>query len=299
MKSPVVALLALVPAVVIAAVVGAWWASSGPADETLRAELDALRQRVADLERQGEARTTAQRAAERHVGRLEERVVEAELREAGRAAAVAPAPRDSSDGSLPLRPEDVPAREAALKAAQEARKKAQSDQLRASLDTMKDTVQGLKSSLVGMQLRKLPVEERWKRAQKDVGLNENQVEVLRAALTDRDAVYTEATEREKRQDEDGTWVVETRVDTDAVAEADRRYATGVSGVMTDEQRLRYEDYKAPVSRLLHIAQRRQHNNIVHVTYAKMNFSYNLERSRLIGSCRDADKFSGPCAETFQ
>jgi hypothetical protein len=233
MKAPVRALAAIVPAVAVAAI---WWATSRPADDSLRREIDELRQRVAELEGLDDARATALRKTDRDIEQLEERIVEAELRDAHGKLARRASPGASAppDGVLPVRPEDVP-RRAAL---EEEAKKAETKKLLAGLGAV---TAGLESQVAGMKLRTLPVDERWKRAMKDVGLNDNQVEVLRQAFTDRDAVYAAATEREKRQDDDGTWLVETRVDAAAVAEADHRYETAVSGVMTDEQRQRWTD----------------------------------------------------------
>ncbi len=235
MRAPVLAIAALVPAVAVAAV---WWATSGQTDDSLRAELDDLRQRVAGLERQDQGRATAIRATGRQIAQLEERVVEAELRDAQERLARRAGPAESDEAGGP--PEDVRRREEPERGPPQA-ETAAAARLLAGVDAMTDSLDGLKTRLAGMKLRQLPVEERWQRAMEDVGLNENQVAVLREAFSERDAVYADATEKEKRRDDDGTWLVETRVDTAAVEEADRRHEASLNGVMTAEQRQRWTD----------------------------------------------------------
>ncbi len=88
----------------------------------------------------------------------------------------------------------------------------------------------------GVELRKLPEDQRWQKAKDDLGLTWNQVEDLKKAVADRDAAMKDAKTTETKPGTDGGTITVTRSDPAKAAHAQADYQDRVNAALSDEQK---------------------------------------------------------------
>jgi uncharacterized membrane protein len=94
----------------------------------------------------------------------------------------------------------------------------------------------LTSLRAGLDLRKLPEDQRWQKAKDDLGLTWNQVEDLKKAVSERDAAMKEASTVEKKTGPNGGTITISRPDAGKTAHAQAAYHDKVNSTLNDEQK---------------------------------------------------------------
>lgn len=94
----------------------------------------------------------------------------------------------------------------------------------------------------GLRLRMLPEEERWKKAQDELGLGAGQVQAIKDAAAERDRAMEDAMVTEKRSiGTDGGEVTVRRLDPVRASEANKVYRDRVNGNLTAEQQKTWKE----------------------------------------------------------
>ncbi len=92
----------------------------------------------------------------------------------------------------------------------------------------------------GAKLRQLPEADRWDKAKDDLGLSWNQVEALKSAIAERDALMDESMKVEAdAAARDGASITIRRLDPAKAQEAQTRYDGKVKDTLNEEQRKRW------------------------------------------------------------
>jgi hypothetical protein len=99
----------------------------------------------------------------------------------------------------------------------------------------------LAGMLKGFELRKLPKEERWAKAQEDLNLSPNQVDDLKSAAADFDEEMKGAMVTEKTEAGNGGTFTVRRTDFEKAAAARKRYQERVDQSLDTDQRKKWKD----------------------------------------------------------
>jgi len=99
----------------------------------------------------------------------------------------------------------------------------------------------LKGLSKGIQLRMLPEDQRWKKAQEDLVLQDYQVENLKRAVKERDEAMKGAMEVESGDQEDGSFLKIRRMDAEKAATAQREYDRKVTETLDSSQKKKWDD----------------------------------------------------------
>lgn len=106
-------------------------------------------------------------------------------------------------------------------------------------------VAGLSGALSGLQrsfeLRRLPEEERWSKAREEVGLNDVQVEEIKAALAERDTAIDASMVVERDETDGAQRISVRRMDFEKTREANEAYRRRVDNVLNDEQKKAWKE----------------------------------------------------------
>ncbi len=231
-------------ATVLGAVAGAAMTIAGSGDGNVSAGEAIVLDRIGDLATSVDGLRDSVREQRNAVLDLEERLVATELEMASRraeAAAAAAAPPTSmpsstpawtdAPGTLPNVAFDGPAGFKADLA--EKLRDAMMAQKAASMEAAASMRDRFKKS---MELRALPEDERWQRAEDELGLTTVQVDEIRAAKTDFDAAMKEAITEETKTTDGGFSSTFRRIDGQKMRAARTAFDDRVANTLTSEQK---------------------------------------------------------------
>jgi hypothetical protein len=106
-------------------------------------------------------------------------------------------------------------------------------------------IAGITGALEGLQrsfeLRALPEGERWDKAREELGLNDVQVDEIKAALEERDAAIDESMVVERDEDDGSSRISVRRMDFAKTREANEAYKKRVDNVLNDDQKKSWKD----------------------------------------------------------
>lgn len=232
--------IAAAAAVVFAGLAGYVVADRDPAPAVDAEELVALRDRVAELERDAERRSRTEEADRRTIAHLQDRVLDVER------SALA-APRDGTtppeSGPRPGRPRGNERKDStALNDEQAAREaEAMANEMEAARAAAMDLAArqadlvALRGRVTAMKLRQLPEEQRWEKITELLGLNGGQLQHVKDAVGRRDAEWGDATDLTVEPLDTGGFRKTTEVDEQRLEAADTRFDSELQQILTKEQ----------------------------------------------------------------